>query len=123
MSNAIKLLDKYAAMCSHQNDSETARALRVTPQTVNNWRHGRSQPNAASVERMCETLGEPVRSWLPLIEAERARTADDKRVWLRLASAAAAFALTLSFGRPDVQTNALAALYSLAHNLGQMYIM
>jgi len=92
MSNAIKLLDKYVQVCSFANDSATARALHVTPQTVNNWRHARSQPNAESVERMCKAIDEPLRQWLPLIEAERARTPADRKVWLRLAQAAASFA-------------------------------
>lgn len=122
MSNAIKLLDKFAQTCLHANDSATARALRVTPQTVNNWRHGRSQPNAESIERMCETLGEPLREWLPLIEAERARTPADRRVWLRMAQATAAVALTLGMGLTSAPLYAHGARLA-AHNPGTMYIM
>jgi hypothetical protein len=125
MSNAIKLLDKYVAVCSHPNDSATGRALRVTPQTINNWRHGRSQPNAESIERMCQAIGEPLRTWLPLIEADRARTPADKRVWLRLAQAAAAVALTIGLlpaHAGTVETVHTAAL-SGSHDFAPVYIM
>lgn len=108
MNAGIKLLDKYAEMCKHASDSETARALKVRPSAVNNWRHGRAMPNAEMVEKMCTATGEPLAKWLHMIEAERARTPADRRVWLRLAQVAAVI---------------LAALPAAAHNLTTMYIM
>lgn len=123
MTNTNILLDKFKEACSLDSDYAAATSLGLTRATISGWRHGKSHANAEAVAAMCEAIDEPLRTWLPLIEAERARTPADRKVWLRLASAAAAFALTLSLGRPDVQTNTLAALYSLAHNLGQMYIM
>lgn len=101
MNPTITLLDKYAAVCKHASDSATARALKVQPSAVNNWRHGRSHPDAESIERMCIATGDSVAHWLPLIEAERARTPEAKRVWLRLAQAAAV--VVLAFGL-DVHT-------------------
>ena len=104
MSDSIKLLDAYCEACNHASDSAAARALKVQPSAVNNWRHGRAKPNAEAVERMCNAIGEPLRKWLPLIEAERARTPADKRVWLRLAQAAAAVILVSSFSLLNGQT-------------------
>lgn len=113
MNSANKLLDKYAAMCSFTSDKQIADALRVRQSAVSNWRHANAHPSAESIERMCQAVGEPLRQWLPLIEAERARTPADKRVWLRLAQGTAAVALAATlyaFGRLDVQTVELAAL-------------
>ncbi len=89
MNAAIKLLDKYAEVCKHASDSETARALKVQPSAVNNWRHDRAKPDAESIERMCDAINEPLAHWLPLIEAERARTPGSRKAWLRLAGIAA----------------------------------
>lgn len=117
MRDSIKLLDKYAKMCGHASDSATARALKVQPSAVNNWRHERASPDAESVERMCEATGEPLARWLPLIEAERARSPGARRAWLRLAQVAAVVSLTVSFQPVH------AAPVSLGHNTGHVYIM
>jgi transcriptional regulator with XRE-family HTH domain len=119
MTDSIRLLDKYCAACKHPSDSAAARALKVQPSAVNNWRQGRAKPSAEAVEKMCNAIGEPLRAWLPLIEAERARTPADRRVWLRLAQAAAMIVLAVSFGRIDVHSNTTAGQSSAP----QLYIM
>lgn len=96
MNAGIKLLDIYVKTCKHTNDSETARALKIRPSAVNNWRHGRAMPNAAAIEAMCKVTGESAAHWMPLIEAERARTPDDKKAWLRLAQVTAVASLILA---------------------------
>lgn len=101
MTPTIKLLDKFFISCSAKNDSDVARALRRSPQAVNGWRKGTAHPDAESVERMCTATGESLAHWLPLIESERARNPEAKRVWLRLAQAAAV--VVLAFGL-DVHT-------------------
>lgn len=123
MNDSIKLLDKYAMSCQASKDTDIAARLRVTKQTVSGWRNGRAHPNAEAVEKMCEQMGEPLRKWLPLIEAERARTPADKRVWLRLAKAAAAVILVTSFSRLDIQTATAKGLESFSQNQGTVYIM
>lgn len=122
MNPTITLLDKYADVCKHASDSATARALKVQPSAVNNWRHGRSHPDAESIERMCIATGDSVAHWLPLIEAERARTPEAKRVWLRLAQAAAV--VVLAFGL-DVHTAKAGSPHSEAYacNSDRVYIM
>lgn len=95
MNATNKLLDKYALACSVAMDKDLAARLRVTKQAVSNWRKGNAHPDAESVARMCETTGEQIAHWLPLIEAERARSPEAKKVWLRLAQMAAAVALTV----------------------------
>lgn len=126
MNHSIKLLDKYVTTCKHASDSAAARALKVQPSAVNNWRHGRAKPSAETVERMCNATGEPLREWLPLIEAERARTPADRMVWLRMAQTTTALALATAlyaFSRLDVHTELAGALLLAARNPGSMYIM
>jgi transcriptional regulator with XRE-family HTH domain len=93
MTNTNKLLDKFKVVCLAPSDNAAAIKLGLTRATISGWRHGKSHANAEAVERMCEGAGEPLAKWLPLIEAERARTAGDRRVWLRLAQGAASIGL------------------------------
>lgn len=86
MSAAIKLLDKYRATCYPPQDLQVAKNLRVSHPAVSNWRRGRAHPDAESVEKMANAIGEPVGPWLAQIEAERARTPAGRQVWLRLAA-------------------------------------
>lgn len=86
MQSVNKLLDKYAQTCYAKKDKEIAERLHVRPSSISNWRHGTSKPEADSIEKMAEAIGEPVGPWLASIEAERARTPGAKRVWLRLAA-------------------------------------
>ncbi|WP_424680881.1 DUF3693 domain-containing protein [Frateuria sp. YIM B11624] len=102
MNATIQLLDKYKAACAILSDNACAISLDVTRAAVSKWRNGQAHPDADSVEKMCTKTGEQLRHWLPLIEAERARTPEARKVWLRLAQTAAAIALTVSFGRLDV---------------------
>lgn len=106
MNATNKLLDKYALACSTALDKDLAARLRVTKQAVSNWRKGNAHPDAESVARMCEATGEPIAHWLPLIEAERARNPEARKVWLRLAQMAAAVALTVGVFGPHSTTHA-----------------
>lgn len=100
MTASNNLLDKYAKACSIAQDKDLAAKLRVTKSAVSNWRNGRAHPDAESVARMCEATGESVAHWLPLIEADRARNPEARKVWLRLAQMAAAVALTVGITAP-----------------------
>lgn len=104
MTSSIALLDKYVKAAGHASDSAAARALKVQPSAVNNWRHGRAHPDPESVARMCEATGESVAHWLPLIEADRARTPEAKKVWLRLAQMAAAITLAVGLSPTHAET-------------------
>lgn len=117
MNNTNKLLDSYKKVCSVASDNGAAAKLGLTRATISGWRHGKSHANAEAVERMCTAIGEPLRAWLPLIEAERARTPGDRKVWLRLAQAAAAIALTVGL------VPAHAGTLSAPHNPSHVYIM
>lgn len=95
MSASITLLDKYKKACSLASDNACAVSLGVTRSAVSLWRNGKGHPEADSVERMCEATGESLARWLPLIEAERARSPGARKAWLRLAQVAAVLTLTV----------------------------
>jgi transcriptional regulator with XRE-family HTH domain len=123
LNTTISLLDKYCEVCKHASDSAAARALKVQPSAVNNWRHGRSHPDAESVERMCLAIGESVAKWLPLVEAERARSPEAKRVWLRLAQAAAVITLAIGLDVYTPESKATAVDLRPADNNGCSYTL
>lgn len=86
MNTTNKLLDKFLKTCYPQQDKEIASRLRVRQSAVSNWRAERAHPDADSIEKMAQAIGEPVGPWLAQIEAERARTPAARMVWLRLAA-------------------------------------
>jgi transcriptional regulator with XRE-family HTH domain len=121
MNATNKLLDKYMETCSIRTASELALKLRVSKQAVSGWRNEKAHPEADSIAIMCDGIQEPLRQWLPLIEAERARSPAVRKVWLRLAQTTASIALT--FGLLNVQTVHAQELGSFSRNPGTLYIM
>lgn len=96
MQNTISLLDKYKQACRIDSDNACAVSLGITRAAVSRWRNGLGHPDADSVERMCIATGENLARWLPLIEAERARSPSVRKTWLKLAQAAAVLVLTVA---------------------------
>jgi len=86
MNTTNKLLDKFLETCLTKQDKEVAARLRIRQSTVSNWRAERAHPDAESIEKMAEAIGEPTGPWLAQIEADRARTPAGRKVWLRLAA-------------------------------------
>ena len=114
MNATIKLLDKYKMTSNINSDNACSVALGVSRQAVSKWRNEENHPDADSVEKMCDAINEPLRRWLPLIEAERARSPAVRKVWLRLAQAAATVAVT--FGLLNVQKVSAQGVKTLSHN-------
>lgn len=96
MNATNKLLDMYAKSCYAKLDKEIAERLHVKHSTVANWKAGRAHPDANSIEKMANAIGEPLGPWLAQIEADRARTPANKKVWLRLAQTLGASALLIA---------------------------
>ncbi|MDW2981733.1 helix-turn-helix transcriptional regulator [Rhodanobacter sp. KK11] len=117
MNASINLLDKYKKVCSLPSDNAAALRLGVTRAAVSRWRKELGHPEADSVEKMCNALGEPLAHWLPLIEAERARSPAVRKVWLRLAQIAAAVLIAVGVAPTHAGAN------SAARNPGTLYIM
>lgn len=120
MSPTINLLDKYKAAAKIASDNACAGALGVTRATVSRWRNGLGHPEADTIEIMCKATSESLAHWLPLIEAERARSPEARKVWLRLAQMAAAITLTVGVFGPS---SAHAEAGSISRNQPTLYIM
>lgn len=123
MSATINLLDKYKKACSLASDNACAASLGIGRAAVSKWRNANGHPEAEHVETMCKATGESLAHWLPLIEADRARTPEARKVWLRLAQMAAAIVaafLTLHHGIDGHGVTALALSPVFGPNL---YIM
>jgi transcriptional regulator with XRE-family HTH domain len=112
MTNTIKLLDKYRQVCSINTDMAAAAKLGLGRSAVSAWRKGDRHAEADTVEIMCKAIGEPLTKWLPLVEAERARSPAIAKVWLRLAQAAAAFVGAFLILRHGVDVHSAAFAFS-----------
>jgi hypothetical protein len=87
---------------------------------VSRWRTEQNHPEADTIEAMCDAINEPLARWLPLIEAERARTPSARKAWLRLAQIAAAITLTVGvFGPSSAHADAPVS----SRNQPTLYIM
>ena len=117
MTKTIELLERFKKAQGGINDSEASRRLKINRQTVANWRAGVRHAEPDSIEKMCTMTGEKVAQWVPWIEAERARNAESRKVWLRLAAQAAMITL---LALPYAAHAAQQLAESTAH---QMYIM
>jgi transcriptional regulator with XRE-family HTH domain len=87
--DVIFLLDSTADICKCKNDSQLARALKVTPGAINNYRRGVSAPNAIVCSKIAEITGIPLAKVLGIAGEARALSAAEKAVWRRLANVAA----------------------------------
>ena len=122
MSAVNNLLDKYREARSIASDSALAESLHITRQGVHQWRKGLSWPSEDHVIAMATAIGEPAERWFVAINADRASPAA-RKVWLRLAQAAAAFAMIYLFSRLNVHHDVVSALILASRNPGGMYIM
>lgn len=118
MNNSNQLIDLYSSHLSLKTNQAIADKLGVQRPTVSMWKSGASHPNAAAIAAMCKATDESIAKWLPLIEAERCRTEADKKVWLRLAQAAATIFGAFLILRHGVDTHAITAFV-----LSPVYIM
>jgi transcriptional regulator with XRE-family HTH domain len=101
MNSSNRLVEIYRQKLSLKTNQAIADKLGVRQPTVSMWLNEKSHPNAEAIETMCKATGESLAHWLPLIESERARTAGDRKAWLRLAQAAAAIftaAIAIKYG-------------------------
>ena len=124
MSAVNNLLDKYREARSIASDSALAESLHITRQGVHQWRKGLSWPSEDHVIAMATAIGEPAERWFVAINADRASPAA-RKVWLRLAQAAAAFAMIYLFSHLDVQMHDafLASSLYIMRNCGIVLIL
>ena len=95
MKKTIELLNAYENATGCKPDNAAAEKLGVQRATVSKWRNGIGHPEANTVEAMARAAGLSTAKWVPLIEAERARTQEARATWLRIAGTAATVLLVL----------------------------
>ena len=100
-TTTVKLLDAWKTKRQITSDNAAAIALGIKRQTISSWRHGRSHANPATADTMASDLGLDALRVLAAIEADRAYTGEDRRVWQKHGrSAFMALLLGLSVGLP-----------------------
>lgn len=67
-----------ARKAKNLNQSELARALKVTPQAVQSWEVGKSQPKGPRIEALANILGVSVQYLITGMEAQRTQSITDK---------------------------------------------
>lgn len=86
MNTTTTLFDRYKAALGVRSDRQAALRLGVKVQTVSNWRTRGSQAEAATIDAMCEQLGEDPMPWLVRVQAEQGgEESRNTRVWRRVA--------------------------------------
>lgn len=111
MNSTTTLFDRYKESLQVRSDRQAALSLGVKVQTVSNWRTRGSQAEAATIDAMCEQLGEDPMPWLLRIQAEQGgETSRNSRVWrnvaVRLGVSLPAMAIVLD-GLLDLAVNGL----------------
>ena len=124
MPAAKILLDKWMKACSIASQTEAAHLLgKAGSATISNWRSGYAKPDDESIARMAEESGEDPVHWIGAIHLDFEKSDRLKKVWLRMAQAAAAVALMVTFGRLNGDHHFALAMVSFAHNPGTLSIM
>jgi transcriptional regulator with XRE-family HTH domain len=97
MTTLTNLLDTAKEKCNAHTDMALAAKLHVSRASVSNWRHGRNYPDTVQCGHLADLTGEPLPRVLGIVGEARAISADEKRVWRRLANAAAIAAIAVGF--------------------------
>lgn len=127
MSATLKLLDKYRETRSIPSDNAAAIALGIHRATVSGWRKQGKQAEAHVIAAMAKAIGQEAGGWLALIESERARSNEDRKVWAALArqlGAAASVTLMLfAVSLPSPAKSRQVASIAEAEPATQLHIM
>lgn len=97
MDTVNSLLDKCRRIRSLASDNALSKELGVTRATVSGWRHGKSQPDPVSSERIARITGEPLARVLGIVGEARAISREEKQVWRKLAGIAAMMMIAVLF--------------------------
>jgi transcriptional regulator with XRE-family HTH domain len=93
-------------------DGGLARALKVTKQSVSNWRRGISLPDTVTCEKLAVFSGIPLHRVLGVVGEQRAISQEEKRVWRKLAGAALLAGIMLTSAAPVWAKDAVCTLCS-----------
>jgi len=82
MNNTVKVLDRVKARLGGVSDYRAAHELGVTTQAVSKWRVKRNLMDDDAAIRAAEILGEPPGAILAMVQADKAKSARAKALWL-----------------------------------------
>lgn len=87
------LLDRIKETRSLASDNALAGVLGVSRGSVSNWRHGKNYPDTVQCAAIAGFTGEPLARVLGIVGEARAISREEKAVWHKLATSAAAVIL------------------------------
>jgi hypothetical protein len=117
------MLDTAMKSCAASNDAGLARCFKVTRGAVNNWRKGRAFPDEVTCGRIAQMTGLHLAHVLGVVGEARAKTADAKTVWRRLAQSVAATLAVGVLALPALSAAARASQSGVAVALAPLRIM
>lgn len=85
MSTTTDLLDRFKAARNLASDADAARALRVKPATISNYRQGIRHAQPETAKAMAMAIGERPEPWVLRIQADRETNDESRRVWTEMA--------------------------------------
>lgn len=78
----IRLLTLWKVAKGIESDHAAWQALGLSSQSaISNWRHGRSHAAAVVVDRMAREAGQDPGQWLAQVQADRATSSAEAKVW------------------------------------------
>jgi len=95
MSATLELFEEWKKAKGFSSDRAAGHALKVTAQTVNNWRSRNGNAEAHVIERMCADLGRDAIPYILRAFSEASKNADAARTLARMAKKLAASGLAL----------------------------
>lgn len=119
MQTINDLLDAAKAAQNLETDMALASALGVGRAAVSGWRHGQRLPDPVACAALAGLTGEPLAKVLGIVGEARAISREEKAVWRKLASAAAAVLLLAGMARPALAE----ATLGTAERQNDLYIM
>lgn len=84
------LLERARKALGATTDADLARHMRVTPQTLSQWKSGQVAMTDERVIQMAEIAGDAPELWLLLMSYANAKTPKTRRIWALAATRAAA---------------------------------
>lgn len=106
LMTTLELLDALKSLNGNASDYRVAQILKVKPNTVSSWRHGRSFFDDEVCFRVADQLGIQPEYVVACVHAERSKTPQARTVWTHIAAAfgtAAAVAMVAVLAVPLVQ--------------------
>lgn len=85
MFSVANLIERAKVRGNIESDYRLAKIIGINQSALGNYKAGRSMPDERVLEQLCALSGDDVAVFAAQIQAERARTAEGKTMWLMIA--------------------------------------